>query len=232
MSAGGGREAALDCRHIRERKTRLGDLRVRERDAVDIYRLTRERRDLYGGAAEIAERFARRDIADLPEMPAEAEIAVRLFGERHGTHVHTAAADNEFGRIRAALRRAAVGKALPGEQNALVLLIERRGVVKFTGLALDRGFHIAEPRFRRGGLHERVHHMLRQRLLVHAQVFINAAHPSEANSSHTTAYRTRNRRQRRLERFAASCGAAMLSGVPDGTCVFFSSILNPPPAGR
>lgn len=52
--SGGGREAALDCRHIRERKTRLGDLRVRERDAVDIYRLTRERRDLYGGAAEVA----------------------------------------------------------------------------------------------------------------------------------------------------------------------------------
>ena len=26
--------------------------------------------------------------------------------------------------------------------------------------------------------------------------------------------------------------AAMLSGAADGTCVFFFSILNPPPAGR
>ena len=59
-------------------KTRLGDLRVRERDAVDIYRFARERRDLYGGLRRLPSAFARRDIADLPEMPAEAEIAVRL----------------------------------------------------------------------------------------------------------------------------------------------------------
>lgn len=166
-------------------------------------------------------------------MPAEAEIAVRLFAERHGTHVHTAAADNEFGRIRAALRRAAVGKALPGEQNALVLLIERCGVVKFTGLALDRGFHIAEPRFRRGGLHERVHHMLRQRLLVHAQIFIKRrAHERGEQQPHHSV--------QDKEPPPAASGALCrvvrrgdaLPACRTGTCVFFSSILNPPPAGR
>ncbi len=76
-------------------------------------------------------------------MPAEAEIAVRL-SLSDTVHVHTAAADNELGasaRLSGARGRK---KLFPARQNALVLLIERRGIVKFTGLALDRGFHITD----------------------------------------------------------------------------------------
>ena len=105
-------------------------------------------------------------------MLPEAEVAARLFRERHGAHIHAAAADDELGRCCAALRRAAVGKALSGEQDALVFVVERGGIVKGAGLALDRGFHIAEPCFRRSGLHELIHYVLGQRLLVHAQIFI------------------------------------------------------------